>query len=536
MFSKVQSMLKVFSLALALVVSSQANASSGADALLEGGKAGVAGGIQKELKLSDPFLAQLYSRWQSQKNLPYETNQWILKILQGENAPAAHLWSTLQPKLGELELTGNAAYIYLLWKLGVAQTFFDEWLARLSNPAFRDSAEANALALTLGTQLDSWLLSEAIWVTPEQIKIIETLPKGTAPVYSALRAWAGLRRGASAREALEGLLPGSALKIPLAQTVALGLARQKDIPGSAKILKAHLEPAIEAKKDPAALATHYLQIARLLYQTGSLDGAQAFYEKIPNKTPEYLTAREELTWVRLRQGDNEKLRGDLTTLSSKVFQDQFSPEVYLVRSVASLKLCFYDLVQNDFEAFLRDNRVWAKRINEALTAQNPPSPRVKDFFSQLADSSVEKRSVELARLNALGEESISATLPAVGWQVHWQKAKDRAAVAIDAVKKRQADEYRRQWKNDKSILTEAIRKMQFVKVELMSQLRAAAQNVDVIQTAAAAPARSDQAAAPVAKIAVEEGAVAFPFDGVMWPDEMFKLRSAAQSRCLKGTR
>ncbi len=521
---------------LASILSANASfAASGADALLSGNIPGATGG-QEELKLSDPFLAQLYSKWQSQKDLPYEANQWVLKILKGEHAAAAHLWSTLQPKLGSFETTGHTAYIYLLWKLGVAQTFFDEWMGQLANPSFRDSPEANSLALTIGTQLDAWLLNEAIWVTPEQSKVIDALPKGTAPVYAALRAWAGLRKGVAAKEALGGLTPGSALKMPLAQTVALGLARQKDIPGAAKILKAHLEPAIEAKGDPAALSSHYLQIARLLYQTGSLEGAQVFYEKIPNKTPEYLTAREELTWVRLRMGNTEKLRGDLTTLSSKVFNEQYSPEVYLVRSIGNLKLCFYDMVQNDFDAFLKDNKVWAKRISDALAAQNPPAPRVKDFFSKLSDTAVGRREAEMARLNALGEESIAATLPAVGWQVHWQKAKDRAAVQIDTVKKRQADEYRRQWKNDKAILTEAIRKMQFVKVELLSQLRMAAlQSGDAIQTSAAAPARDSGAGVAPAKITVEDGAVAFPFDGVMWPDEMFRLRSAAQSRCLKGT-
>jgi hypothetical protein len=140
----------------------------------------------------------------------------------------------------------------------------------------------------------------------------------------------------------------------------------------------------------------------------------------------------------------------------------------------------------------------------------------------------------------LGEESISATLPAVGWQVHWQKAKDRAAVSAESAKKRQAEEYRRQWKNDRAILTEAIRKMQFVKVELLSQMRMAQMQPgtgDAIQVSAAAPMRDPEApraATPSAKITVEDGQMTFPFDGVIWPDELFRLRSAAQSRCLKG--
>jgi hypothetical protein len=541
MFSRELRAVAFLTLAAASTSASTAWAISGADALLQGqGVATVQGQAQSDYQLSDPFLALLYSRWQSEKNLSFETQQWVGKVLKGEYAQAAHLWSALQPKLGSFERTGQAGYIYLLWKLNVAQTFFDEWLSQLSNTAFRESPEANALALTFGNQLDGWLLSEAIAVSPEQSKLVEALPQGTAPVYSALRAWTALRRGVAARDALEALAPSSPLKAPLALTVALSLARQKDIPGAAKILKAHLEPAIEAKKDAAALSSHYLQIARLLYQTGSLDGAEVFYEKIPNKTPEYLTAREELTWVRLRKNDIEKLRGELTSLTTQVFEEQFAPEVYLVRAVANLKLCYYDQVQADFDTFLKNNRIWAKRISESLAAENPPAPRSKDFFSKLADAAVGKRQAELARLGVLGEESISATLPAVGWQVHWQKAKDRAAVSAESAKKRQAEEYRRQWKNDRAILTEAIRKMQFVKVELLSQMRMAQMQPgtgDAIQVSAAAPMRDPEApraATPSAKITVEDGQMTFPFDGVIWPDELFRLRSAAQSRCLKG--
>jgi hypothetical protein len=37
-----------------------------------------------------------------------------------------------------------------------------------------------------------------------------------------------------------------------------------------------------------------------------------------------------------------------------------------------------------------------------------------------------------------------------------------------------------------------------------------------------------------AQLKTEENEIAFPFDGVVWADEIFHLRSVAQAQCLKG--
>jgi hypothetical protein len=68
--------------------------------------------------------------------------------------------------------------------------------------------------------------------------------------------------------------------------------------------------------------------------------------------------------------------------------------------------------------------------------------------------------------------------------------------------------------------------MKFVKVELLSQLRLAAQGQpttqDSISTSLSAPARQ----------AVSDASMNYPFDGVVWTDELFRLRSVVQGKCL----
>ena len=78
------------------------------------------------------------------------------------------------------------------------------------------------------------------------------------------------------------------------------------------------------------------------------------------------------------------------------------------------------------------------------------------------------------------------------------------------------------WKNREVVLTEAIRKMKFVRIEALSQLRMAQANPP-----------SKEASDVVKRIdsSREKGIQVYPVDSVYWPDELFHLHSAAATRC-----
>jgi tetratricopeptide (TPR) repeat protein len=314
------------------------------------------------------------------------------------------------------------------------------------------------------------------------------------------------------------------LKVPLAQTVALSYAKRNDLASSGKVLKRHLEPAIEATKNPKLLAEHYLQVARLLYQAGNLDAAEAYYEKVPNNVPEYLAAREELTWVWLRQGNMPKLRGEIATLNSGLFDKAFAPEVPLVRAVSNLKLCYYDAVEGDIQKFVQTNAKWAKEIEEALKSEDPQSPPKKDYFTAVAETSLQKKQAEMNEVNKLLEDSVQAVIPAVGPQSHWVVARDQLNKKLELAKQSKSEEYRRQWKNMQHALTEGIRKMQFVKVELLTQVKLYGGSTTTLT----------QKALKVEDVKElnDPQNMTFKFDGVVWPDELFQMRGIAQAKCL----
>lgn len=514
-----------------------ARADLGADALLgtvepkSGNPSAALWSSSSGIKLSDPFLVQFFSEWQQEKNLSYDVNSWAIKVLQGKSTEAAHLWSAIEPQLpASFETSARVAYLYLLWKMDVPQTFFHHWTAQLSRPSYLQSKTALALEQTITPGFDAWLVDNAIQGDTNLNELIARLDPARGSLFTTVKAWLSLRKGKAGHAYLEMLPVDNRLKIPLARTVALALAREKDLKTAGTVLKKHMEPAIEAIHSRDALALHYIEIGRLLYQAGAIDAAETFYERVPNGSPDYLTAREELTWVRLLKGESQKLRGDLETLATGLFRDKFAPDVYVVRAISNLKLCFYEEAEKDIKAFVDQNVRWAKEINLSLLTEDPPTAGMHDYFSDLAVTALDKRRTEVERLKTLGEQSIGATLPAVGPQSHWEKARTQMLVDVESAKKAKAYEYRRQWKNRKFVLTEAIKKMQFVKVELQSQIRSLSQVSQ--STSQATPRIHNEQVAAALKSDNGKADMTFPFDGVVWPDELFHLRSVAQTRCL----
>jgi hypothetical protein len=80
-------------------------------------------------------------------------------------------------------------------------------------------------------------------------------------------------------------------------------------------------------------------------------------------------------------------------------------------------------------------------------------------------------------------------------------------------------------------LQEAIRKMRFVKVEYMSQVRQLSATGEM-DTKKLVASNTDSAPAS-AVIKGDSDQLNFPATNEVWSDELFKLRSAAQANCLK---
>ncbi len=479
-----------------------------------------------EIKLSSPVARQIFADWIASGSKNYEMNSWFKNFLKDQFEPTSHLWTAMGSKLPDnLSASGRAAYLFSLYQLGLPQTFLNQWLTSMNSNDFANSKAAAALEESIAPDFDSWFEKNSLQLSVDQEATIQQMGPSRSSVFTSLTAVTFLRKGEAGAELLAKLPVNSVYRPLLAQTAAIALAKRNDLGNAAKVLKTYFEPWLVSAKDPKKLAIYYLEIARLLYRAGALEGAVSYYQKVPSGMPEYLTAREELSWCWLRMGDTEHLRGNLETLTSRAVENLFQPETFLVRAVSNLKFCYYGEVEKDFESFRRVNAYWAKTIEANLAIDAPAPPRTMDRFSERAVRMIKARESELNTLKGLSDRSVSA----VGIQAHWTESQNQIVHDLESAKKTQITEFRRQWKNDKQTLTEAIRKMQFVKVELLSQVAATKDSDQVLLSAASA--QKSAPSNPATQFSGKD-TIVFPFDGVIWPDELFRLRSLSRGRCL----
>jgi hypothetical protein len=465
---------------------------------------------------NDFYQEHLLSTLRKNDDLSYGIKVWVQTILREDYAEALMSWDLVRAETSDaFRPMAQATQLYLLWKQGLNQTFFDQWLAMRDTNQL-DLGAAHELEAMMLRNFDHWLISSSIVLSEEQIEKIRALPPNEGLVQT-LQAYTDLRNQEKAERILKSLEAHNEMSFPLAQTALYARLKKNDLAGAAMLLKNQMEPAVDASQNLELQAEQELDIARILYQSGRLQLAKEFYLKIPRHSKSFVAAREELAWVYLRLGDNMNLRGELKTLSSAAFKGRFQPEVPMLKGISDLKLCLYNDVEKDLRDFQASNKEWAKKIDSATTAHIVPVPAEPDFFTDLANRASNNLQFERGTLERLPEGPART-------EYLDQNKKDYALS-----QKHRVDEYLRQWNSQSVALSEAIKKMRFVQVEYMSQVRQwQAKSIDTKRFLAS----NDPAARVVADASKPMN---FPVASELWSDELFALRSAAQGRCFKGS-
>lgn len=498
-----------------------------------------------QFKLNDPLSVQFFTAWnESRTKLSPEVSFWAAQFLKGDYEQTLHLWESVDSKIpSSFRAAANAARLASMVRMGLTQTAIEEWVDLLGSSGANGSDSWISILETLiprwisasyskgvedpSATWDKMLLDRGVILNAElENDVMRLDPRKRVSIVS-LQAYASLRKGEQGKRLLGMLRMDNRLKLPLAQTVALAQAKRGDLASAATTLKDHAEPALETQKDYMKASSYLLQIARFLFQAGMWDESESYLRKIPTSAAEFVGSREELAWILLRKGDVSQLRGEIASLSTEAAEARFQPELPVVRAISNLKLCSYGAVQKDFEQFSKRYGAWASQIDQALSARETPAPVTPDSFTALAQLRVNALSAELTQISDLHTRSLKTGTPSVvGRQGQWKKFEVRMSARQELAKKLLASEYRRQWRNHKTLLGEAIRKMRFVKVELLHQMHVAANDerkgMDVVPTTQGAAIQT-----------MGNDQIVFPMDGVLWPDELFQLQSQVESRCLR---
>ena len=478
------------------------------------------------VNLNNPLMVHFFAAYENAGKMNFHQKRWAGLVLEQKWEKVAHLWSVMKKSLnGPFSVTARSAYIFSLWKLGLGQTFWNEWFKMAQVKKFWNTKAFQALNFSIQKDFPQNFYDWSMEVEGDSVDFLFSQLSEPHPIYDTIRAHVLLRNISRhfqyAQKLFLRLPQEHPYYRPLGRSLALHHSRKGDL-SSAGIALKKMEESILKTKNAEEIASHYLQIARLLYQNGNLDAAVVFYKKIPKGSRNFLMAREELLWALLQMGDFGLLRGELETFKMDVWREQFLPEIHLVSAIANLKLCFYGKVREDFKLFLNNNRRWANRIEQELKKANPVKPAETDFYIAKAERTLAKRIEEKKMLENLALESKTAALPAVGVQTHWLDAQKSLARSQERAKKQKAEEYRRVWRSRRIVLREAIHKMQFVKVEFMGQLS---------KLGTQKPKKKLRGNIKTKLVASNDSFV-YPFDGLIWPDEMFNLQSVTEGECL----
>ncbi|KFE63229.1 adventurous gliding motility protein GltC [Hyalangium minutum] len=144
----------------------------------------------------------------------------------------------------------------------------------------------------------------------------------------------------------------------------------------------------EAKLDQSLRELAFMQLARTHYGMQQNRYAIFYFGKIERGTTQWLEAMFEASWANYRVGQYEQALGNLITLSSPFFRDEYFPEALILKAVIYYENCRYresSLILQDFE------RTYLP-VHDQLQLLVQKNMEAGEYYSVLAD--VQKKDKE----------------------------------------------------------------------------------------------------------------------------------------------
>lgn len=160
------------------------------------------------------------------------------------------------------------------------------------------------------------------------------------------------------------------------------------------------KPAVEAFKDllrktlTATLLTEdlkyfnqlaILSMARVFYSTGQFRQAVKYYDRIPLDSTLWLDALFEASWTFFRMNNHEKALGNLHTLSSPFFADEYVPEAPILKAVIFYSNCNYEKTRDTINDFRLTYEPLRDEIKGYIDSFADPT-EFYDFLTKLQDA------------------------------------------------------------------------------------------------------------------------------------------------------
>ena len=293
--------------------------------------------------------------------------------------------------------------------------------------------------------------------------------------------------------------------------------------------------------DKVAAMSH-LALGRLFFSTRQYGVAVRYYDLIRDEDPDWLQAIFEVSWVYFQLRQYPRALGNLHTLTSPFFADQYFPESRVLQSLILFYNCRYaetlevvkEFVQ-DYYPLLKELRgqlnqfpdpnafyLWLARLSRETESKF--SERFKRIFNAaLADRKLRRKFAFITVLNkeikvveALESENPSKTVFLTGLKGELKSY--RSLVVGEAGSLAQ---------------TRLVRVLKELKQHLAGALKIKGETLKAQRNALSSDVRREQAAAAAAtfEIVVDEEHIEWPFIGEYWKDELGSYIYDVSSKC-----
>ncbi len=141
-------------------------------------------------------------------------------------------------------------------------------------------------------------------------------------------------------------------------------------------------PRVNSDSDPRLRELAFMQLARTHYGHRQNRYAIFYYDKVSSGSDQWLESLFEASWAHFRIGDYERALGNLITLSSPFFKDEYFPEALILKAVIYYENCRYREARAILEEFERTYLPVHNEL-EKILAQNLDAQRSYDVLSDI---------------------------------------------------------------------------------------------------------------------------------------------------------
>jgi tetratricopeptide (TPR) repeat protein len=127
------------------------------------------------------------------------------------------------------------------------------------------------------------------------------------------------------------------------------------------------------RPDPELREAAFLQLARIHYQNRQNRYAIWYYGRMPWGGERWLEGLWEASWAHYRIGDYEKTLGNLLTIQSSYFEDEYYPESWVLEAIVYYENCRYPEARKVLETFGKKYEPLYAELAKLTARPQPPA-------------------------------------------------------------------------------------------------------------------------------------------------------------------